>query len=272
MQSKVVLLTGATGQIGEAIAQKIASFPNYHLTLLGRDESKCIALQTRLQSVTNNPNIDYAIVDLSLYSSVKSFAQQYKNSGKRLDVLINNAAVVSPELQKTGEGIELQWAVNVMSYFWMIRELKDVLISSAPSRVVNVASNYAGSMDLNDLQFQRRKYNANTVYQQSKQANRMISAAFAEELKNHQVSVNACHPGVVTSPLLSNLGMKSGYDSAGKGAETPVMLATEDIGQTYTGKYYSYLKESKCNYSENKDQVKQLFNYCESLTQSLPQE
>jgi NAD(P)-dependent dehydrogenase (short-subunit alcohol dehydrogenase family) len=70
----------------------------------------------------------------------------------------------------------------------------DILKASAPARAVNVASYWAGGLDLTDLEFKRRNYDNDKAYRQSKQANRMLSAAFAEKLKPHQIAVKACHP------------------------------------------------------------------------------
>jgi len=269
MQKQIFILTGSTGVIGEKIAEKIALNNLNHLVLLGRNEDKCKILTTKLKEKTKNPDIEYEIVDLSLYSSVKSFVNRYKKSGKRIDVLINNAAITTDKNIKTAEGLELQFAVNIMSYFWMMREFQDVLIASAPSRVVNVASNYAGDMDLKDLQFERRSYSSNTAYRQSKQANRMLTVAFAEQLASSNVAVNACHPGVVTSATLNGVGIQTGWESPEKGAETPLMLATEDIGQNVTGKFFSSLEQSNCPFGQQKDEVNTLFQYCENLTLSL---
>jgi len=127
-----------------------------------------------------------------------------------------------------------------MSYFWMIREFQEILISSAPSRIVNVASNYAGELDLQDLQFQTRKYEKNSAYKQSKQANRMLTIAHAERLQKFSVSVNSCHPGVVSSNLSYALGF-GGWESPEVGAETPVFLATDEALKL-TGKLFNAKK------------------------------
>lgn len=95
----------------------------------------------------------------------------------------------------------------MLSYYLFIEGLKDTLIQNTQSRIVNVASNYAGDYDFNDLQFSSRSYESNTVYRQSKQCNRMLTwAAHEMHFAGTNTTVNACHPGVVTSPLLQSLG------------------------------------------------------------------
>lgn len=95
----------------------------------------------------------------------------------------------------------------MLSYYLFIESLKDLLIRNSNSRIINVASNYAGDYDFNDLQFNIRSYESSTVYRQTKQCNRMLTwAAHDMFFANTTTTVNACHPGVVTSPLLQSLG------------------------------------------------------------------
>ena len=104
--------------------------------------------------------------------------------------------------------------------------LSSLLRRSSPARIVNVASNYAGDLDLNDLQFQTRKYDVTEAYKQSKQADRMLSWAGAELLNNGGITVNACHPGVTTSTVLKGLGYEEGWDTPSASAKTAVFLAS----------------------------------------------
>lgn len=101
-------------------------------------------------------------------------------------MLINNAACTPRTRQETPEGIELQFATNVLGYYWLIDGFTEILKASAPARVINVASYWAGGLDISDLEFKRRSYDNGKAYRQSKQANRMLSAAFAEKLKPFQ--------------------------------------------------------------------------------------
>jgi retinol dehydrogenase-13 len=130
--------------------------------------------------------------------------------------------------------------------------------------VVNVASYWAGGLDLNDLEFKRRSYDIDKAYRQSKQANRMLSAAFAEKLKPFQIAVNACHPGDVNSVLSNNLGF-GGHETPFQGAGTPVWLATHPIGQGTTGRYFEHLAETNCPFSQDKLAVNALYDACSNV-------
>jgi NAD(P)-dependent dehydrogenase (short-subunit alcohol dehydrogenase family) len=207
---------------------------------------------------TGNGRVRYEIVDVSRQLSIQALAERWQGP---LHVLVNNAAITPRSRQETPEGIELQFATNVLGYFWMIQAFGEILKQSAPARVVNVASYWAGDLDLRDLEFKRRRYNNNIAYRQSKQANRMLSVALAERLKPYQVSVNACHPGNVNSALSNNLGF-GGHESPDKGARTPVWLATDPSGQQQTGKYFSDLGEVRCRFGEDKAGVEALYQAC----------
>jgi NAD(P)-dependent dehydrogenase (short-subunit alcohol dehydrogenase family) len=175
--------------------------------------------------------------------------------------LINNAACTPRTRQETPEGLEMQFATNVLGYFRLIDEFTDILKASAPARVVNVTSYWAGGLDLSDLEFTRRRYDNDQAYRQSKQADRMLSSAFSEKLKPFHIAVNACHPGDVNSTLSNNLGF-GGHETPDQGADTPVWLATYPIGQQKTGRYYEYRRESNCTFSRDRQAVNELYDCC----------
>lgn len=259
-ESKVAIVTGVTGAIGKAIARQIAGLDSYNVVLVGRDEDNTRIAMKDIIAATGNQKVRCELVDLSSQASIQALAERWEGS---LDVLINNAAAAPRKRQETPEGIELQFATNVLGYFWMTQFFSEVLKRSAPSRVVNVASTYAGDLDLNDLEFKRRRYNIHTAYRQSKQANRMLTVAFAVRLKLFGVSVNACHPGVVPSKLSRDMGAH-GSDTPDEGARTPVWLATSPLGRQKTGKFFSDMGESVCRFSEDERAIERLYTICVS--------
>ena len=199
----VAAVTGATGSIGRAIARQIAANDSYEVVLLCRDEGKAARVVEGIQQSTGNEKVRYEVVDLSRQTSIEELADRWLGP---LHALVNNAAVTPRSRQETAEGIELQFATNVMGYLWLTEALREVMTASAPARVVNVASYWAGDLQIDDLEFKRRSYNNNSAYRQSKQANRMLTVAYAERLKSHKIAVNVCHPGDVNSRLSNNLG------------------------------------------------------------------
>lgn len=115
--------------------------------------------------------------DLSSYASCKSFASRYLSSDRPLHALVNNAASSPKQRTESAEGLEIQFAVNILSYFWLTTLLWPRLVATGKkqgeaARVVNVASSYAGGLNLDDIEFKKRRYDNNSGYMASKQANR----------------------------------------------------------------------------------------------------
>jgi retinol dehydrogenase 12 len=257
--NKVFLVTGATGAIGKAIAQRIAEIEDTEVVLVCRDQHKAEQAVKEIIDITNNPRVRFELADLGRHQEIKKLAERWTGP---LHTLINAAACTPRNREETTEGIELQFATNVLGYFWLTDEFTEILKSVAPARVVNVASYWAGGLDLTDLEFKRRNYDNDKAYRQSKQANRMLSAAFAEKLKPYQISVNACHPGDVNSVLSNNLGF-GGHETPYQGAGTPVWLAIHPIGQEATGCYFEHVAEADCPFSRDKQAVNALYETCE---------
>lgn len=255
---RVALVTGASGAIGKAIARGIAENPGYAVVLLCRDEARARQACREIIRATGNGRVRYEVADVSRQSSVEALAERWRGP---FHVLVNNAAVTPRRREETPEGIELQFATNVLGYFWMIQAFAEHLKRSAPARVVNVASHWAGDLDLGDLEFRRRRYSNGEAYRQSKQANRMLTVAFAERLKPHGVSVNACHPGDVSSALSNNLGFR-GSQSPEEAARTPVWLAVSGAGQQQTGRYFDRMRPARCPFGEDRTGVEDLFAAC----------
>jgi len=254
---KHAIVTGAYGAIGQAIAEGIAA-KGYLVTLVGRDAERLEMAKQILIGRTNNPGIHSGVVDLSLQQSVSDFSRRWKGP---LHLLVNNAATAPRERTETAEGIEVQWATNVLGYFWMIKYLQSFMDGQPDARIVNVASYWAGGMDLNDPEFNLRRYNNDKAYRQAKQANRMLSVAYAERLKSQGITVNACHPGDVNSKLSNAFGF-GGSETPQQGAETPLFLALSKELHGVTGKYYEHMKPVACQFSSDHRAVEQLFAIC----------
>ncbi len=252
---KIAIITGAYGVIGRAISEMMAE-AGYRLILVGRDGSKMKQVADEIKTAIDKSEVEAYGVDLSRKSEVMAFA-----AGLTLtpDVLINNAGTTPVKRLETPEGIEMQWATNVLGYVWMMEALAPKM--KPGSRIVNVASFYAGGLDMEDPEFKVRPYDNDLAYRQSKQANRMLSTWYAGLLKGKGISVNSCHPGEISSKLSNNLGF-SFPDPPRKGADTPVWLATSPEVEGFTGKYFQYREEIECRFSEDEQANGKLFDLC----------
>lgn len=255
---RVALVTGANGAIGSAISRQLAATGDHEVVLLCRDRERAVQTRDEIVSETGVDAVRPLLCDVSRRHEIYDVADAWEGP---LDTLINNAAATPKRRRETPGGIEVQFATNVLGYFWMIRAFEDHLTASAPSRVVNVASYWAGDLELDDLQFERRSYDNGTAYRQSKQADRMLTRAFAERLEDRGIAVNACHPGDTPSKLSKNLGF-GGRESPDEAAGTPVWLATAPTGVETTGAYFKDRRRRNCRFMEDDEAVERLFELC----------
>jgi len=262
ISTKTAAVTGATGAIGEAIATQLALL-NYRVVLITRNPEKTKTVINRITAKSENLHLSYLIADLSRESEVKALADHWKGD---LHILINNAATAPNRRLETPEGIEMQFATNILGYYWMTRYFSAILAASGEGRIVNVASYWSGSFDIKDLEFHKRPYNNHDAYRQSKQANRMLTPIFADQLSSSNITVNACHPGDVNSTLSNDLGF-GGSQSPAEGARTPVWLSVSEELSGTTGKYFEDCKEVECQFATLKSLSEDLFIRCNSYTQ-----
>lgn len=258
VHNRIALVTGATGAIGKAIARHIAAVPGHEIVLIARDRERAATAAEELRRAAGNTRIRYEIADLSRPGDILALAQRWQGT---LQVLVNNAAETPRAREETPEGIERQFATNVLGYYRMIRAFTPLLCAASPARVVNVASYWAGGLDLSDLEFKRRPYDNDSAYRQSKQADRMLTVAFAERLAPHGVTVNACHPGDVRSRLSGDLGF-GGHETPEQAASTPAWLATDAVGGEITGKYFERQQEIRCRFAQDRAAIEALFEAC----------
>jgi NAD(P)-dependent dehydrogenase (short-subunit alcohol dehydrogenase family) len=260
------LVTGANAGIGFEIARGLAtSGDNPSVILACRDQAKGEAARAQLAAETKNPNLEVLVIDLASQKSIRQAAAEFSKTHNSLDALVNNAGTSSPTRQESVDGIELTFATNVLGYFLLTNLLLDALKRAPAGRIVNVASEMAYGLDLDDVEFKKRTYNPSTAYAQSKQADRMLTWAYARRLEATTVTANAMSPGAVDTPLLHALapGMKG--RTREKGAETVIWLATSPDVAKLTSRLWFDKAERACKF-RNTEQEEKLWAVCEELT------
>ena len=258
MHMKTAIVKGAYGAIGAEICQGLIE-DGFFVLLVGRNLEKLESLQMKLQTVNDNSTCSIYAVDLSSKAEINEFASSLDDE---IDVLINNAATAPVRRIESGDGIEMQWATNVLSYYWMSMALKDQLMNSSHPLIVNVASYWAGGLDLDDPEFKVRSYNNDTAYRQSKQADRMLTYGLADRYQG-KIDVVACHPGDANSKLSNDLGF-GGSVSARKAAEMPLTLATSGHGTVTSGAYYEHGRMVNCQFRGDRKGISRLLEICEN--------
>ncbi len=273
---KQIIITGPTSGIGKIIALELAG-PAVNLVLGCRDSGR--GKQTAEEILRRNgaANVEVMLIDTSSQQSIRDFAHHYREKHSRLDVLINNASLSRGMLPRENsvDGIELTFATNVVGYYLLTHELRDLLVASAPARIINVASEFASDLDLNDLQFERRPFDSMKAYAQSKACERMLTWALARRVAGSNVSANAMTPGLVTetglyrdaSPEVMARLRQRGGRTAEQGADTAIWLATSPEVEGASGKFFEQRAEVACQF-RNPDAEEQLWNICKQLTGS----
>jgi NAD(P)-dependent dehydrogenase (short-subunit alcohol dehydrogenase family) len=273
MKDKLVVVTGPTSGIGQEIAAQLVA-QGAEVVLACRDPAKGQATLAEITRRTGSKKLSVMLVDTSSQSSIRAFATSFKAAHSHLDVLVNNAGINSRVRRQSVDGIELTFATNVLGYHLLTHELLDVLKASTPARIVNVASTYAGNLDLDDLQFQRRRYDPIKAYQQSKACNRLLTWALARRLEGSGVTANAMSPGLVQTGLyretpvpirllLRVIGLVHGR-SVEQGADTAVWLAGSPEVAGQSGKFFELRKEVPCQFRD-RDTEERLWAACDRL-------
>jgi len=248
----VVLITGATSGIGFATAKALAG-AGERVVIVSRDAQRGEIARAAISRETGSSQLDVMQADLASLDSIRALAQRFQATHGSLDVLINNAGVFEPHRRLSADGIEMTFAVNVVAPFLLTELLLERLRQSAPSRIVNVCSamHASASLDIDDLQFEGRRYGMTRAYGQSKLALLMVTKELARRLQGTEVTVNAVHPGFVASNL-GKLGGPVGLSwrlmrplmiSPEEGAKTSVYLALSPEVEGVSGGYFA--KQSK---------------------------
>ncbi len=253
---KTILVTGATNGIGLEASITLAR-EGHKVVLVGRDEAKTRRTVDEVKQRSGSSNVESMLCDFSSQASIRAFAEAYRAKYDRLDVLVNNAGTVNEHRTLTKDGIESTFAVNHLGYFLLTNLLLDLLVKSAPSRIVVVSSaaHYRGTMDLEDLGFEKGGYGIMKAYTRSKLANVMMTRSLAKRLEGKGVLVNALHPGGVatgiwdrapkwTQPILAVV-KKLVLITPEEGGKTLSFLATSPE-VSVSGKYFEKNKQKGC--------------------------
>lgn len=249
MHGKTILITGATSGIGLEASVELAR-RGARMFLVGRDAGRTQAAVEQVKARSGSGEVSSFLCDFSSQASIRALAGEVLGRLDRLDVLINNAGGVNKTRELTMDGIEKTFAVNHLGYFLLTNLLLDLLKRSAPARVVTVASigHRKGTLDFDDLGFERGGYWIMRAYTRSKLANVLFAAELARRLAGTGVTSNSLHPGSVatniwsgapawTKPLIQIL-FRPFFLTAEEGGATIVQLAADPALEGVTGKYF----------------------------------
>jgi len=249
IRGKTVLVTGATSGIGLEASVALAR-QGARVIMVGRNQAKTEAARADVASRSGSKEVSYLLADFASQASVRALANAVRSQADRLDVLVNNAGGVNKARTVTADGIETTFAVNHLGYFLLTNLLLDLVVKSAPARVVTVASvgHRRGTLDFEDLGFERGGYSIMRAYSRSKLANILFANELARRRAGSGVTSNSLHPGSVDTNIWSGAPLwakpiiqvllRPFFISAEKGGERIVQLAASPELEGVTGKYF----------------------------------
>ena len=201
MQGKVVLITGASSGLGLAAAEGFARL-GATVWLVVRSPERGEQARARIVERSGNGDVHVGVCDLSELESVRQFASRFRGQASRLDVLVNNAGVMTDERALSADGIELTLATNVVGPFLLTNLLIPMLQDSPPARIINVSSGgmYTQRITVDDLQSERGQFDGPKVYARTKRAEVILTEIWAQRLVDTGVVVHAMHPGWSDTP------------------------------------------------------------------------
>jgi NAD(P)-dependent dehydrogenase (short-subunit alcohol dehydrogenase family) len=279
LQGQTCLVTGASSGIGKATTFGLAK-RGAAVVMVCRDEERGQAAQAEIVTRSGNKSVDLFTADLATQSAVRQVADAFKAKYSKLHVLINNAGLNLSRRTITADGNETIFAVNYLAPFLLTHLLLDRLQSSAPARVINLATWMHPPVDLDDLR-REKHYDPMEVYLQSKTAVVLFTEELARGLPDG-VTINCVNPGMIRTNLGRDLRLRGSMrvflaimrpfmKRAEQAGEVIVYLATAPELASISGKYFVGKREGQAFQKPYDPKAAQrLWQVSERLTQLYP--
>ncbi|UDQ99462.1 oxidoreductase [Lentisphaerota bacterium WC36G] len=289
-KGKIAIITGANAGLGYENALRFLQ-KDIKVIMACRNETKAIIARDKLLSEVPNGQLEFMKLDLCELSSVRKFAQNYREKYEKLDYLINNAGIMVPPYHKTVDGFESQMAANYFGHFLLTSLLLDIMPDTAESRIVLLSSvahrHGPKKIFFEDLNWENN-YSSSKAYQQSKLACLMFANELDYRLRRagKKILSVAAHPGATAGTELGKHLPKLLYcvieymllpvisNDVSNGVLPQIMAALSP--QARGGDYYGPQKldemkgepgiARKLPYSENKQNLEQLWDISIKLT------
>lgn len=241
LSGKTVIVTGGASGIGIETVKSLAA-AGASVTIAARRVDAAEEVARDLRAATSNEKIEVRPLDVSDLNSVRSFVAEW---AKPINVLINNAGIMMPpELERSAEGCEMQFATNYLGHFALALGLRRHLAAAQGARVVSVSSmgSLFGPVIWDDPHFHFTPYNALAGYAQSKTACILLSVGIKERWASDGIVSNSLNPGAIATNLQRHTGGLKTPEHLRKtpeqGAATSVLLAASPLVEGVNGAYF----------------------------------
>ena len=243
----VVLVTGATDGIGRETALELAR-RGARVLVHGRQLDRLGETRAAI-AAAGGEALEPLRGDLASLAEVRGMVHELERRGVRLDVLLNNAGIYARKREESIDGFELTMAVNHFAPFLLTHLLLAGSAGENLRRIVNVSSvaHTRGRIDFTNLRGIDGPFDHYGAYVASKLANVLFTVELARRLAPRGITVNALHPGVVSTKLLTEGFQMRGADSVQTAAATSVMLAIDPTVEGVSGRYFANRKEATMN-------------------------
>jgi NAD(P)-dependent dehydrogenase (short-subunit alcohol dehydrogenase family) len=260
----VILVTGSTDGLGREVARRLAT-TGAHVIVHGRNRERGTALVQEIEREGKGSAAFYP-ADLSSLAQVRELGASILRDYQRLDVLVNNAGIwlTQGERQLSADGHEMHFAVNYLSGYLLTRTLLPLLVKSAPSRIVNVASVAQTSIDFSDVMLERN-YSGMRAYGQSKLAQIMLTMDIARELAGKKVTIVALHPASLMNTTMVEAAGIQPRSTIAEGADAAMQAITGPGIET--GTYFNGKRPTRANaQAYDEDALQKLRSLSRKLT------
>ncbi|MBN1388960.1 MAG: SDR family NAD(P)-dependent oxidoreductase [Bacteroidales bacterium] len=289
LSGKVIIVTGGNSGLGyesvKAFAEKGAE-----VILASRSRRKGEEAKSGIMKEVPDAKITVMRLDMVDLDCVKTFSEEFKKRYKRLDIVMNNAGIMTTPYFRTKDGFEGQMSTNHLGHFALTAGLMDLIKSTKGSRVVNVSSNAhkAGKMDFDNLLFEDgRDYRPMKAYGRSKLSNLLFTYELQRRFEAAGIDAIAvaAHPGFSETNLVRYIDKKFFYkvlspvislmaQSAAMGALPQIRAAVDPMvkgGEYYGPSGFAEMKGhpvrvSSNGVSHNREAARKLWEASEKLT------
>ncbi|MBO1264836.1 SDR family oxidoreductase [Proteiniclasticum sp. SCR006] len=274
VNGKIAVITGANSGMGKASARMLAE-KGYHVVMLVRNRERGKEALEELEKAFPG-SFQMILCDLSDGDSVRAAAEEISRKCSGLDILLNNAGLITTKRQLNEVGLEMQFAVNHVGHFILTLTLLPLMREGA--RIVQVASGAHkwGEIHFDDLTLEKN-FRPFKAYGQSKLANVLFAEALSGRLKPHGITVNSCHPGAVGTNMGVNREtgfgrgimslLKPFFRTPEEGADTAVFLATDPSVEKVTGAYFYNRKPmAVAKKAQDRELSEKLWRWTEEFT------
>ena len=260
LANRVILITGGTSGLGLETAHVLYR-TGAHIFITSRDDEKGAEARQQIEADSGHGagKLDVLLLDMQSLDSVRQCAADFLRHSSQLNVLICNAGVATESLERTKDGLEMQFGVNHIAHFLLFQLLKPALLASSTpgghSRVVLVSSSghAASGVLFDDLDLSKRGYDKWISYSQAKTANIYMATEIERRYGSSGLHGLPLHPGAIMDTNMSRDMNDADYDklkhdlkneakSVHQGAATQVWAAVSREWEGKGGRYLEALK------------------------------